>query len=160
MQLWLARPISQAVLAAKQFRPLDAHKGEDLAFEPLRHILAGKDMLLYHTSQFSRGEEKMSSFFSYVGSLRIAWVKGGTSDIGKVLFAQMFPEMFRRIEFRAVGWLWDQADVLRHLEIFGMMPSRLIHLHHDKRVLEGLGDMLQKEIHHAGIIPPPGQRGH
>ena len=73
-------------------------------------------------------------------------IKGGTSDIGKVLFAQMFPEMFRRIEFRAVGWLWDQADVLRHLEIFGMMPSRLIHLHHDKRVLEGLGDMLQKEI--------------
>jgi len=78
MQLWLARPISQAVLAAKQFRSLDAHKGEDLAFEPLRHILAGKDMLLYHASQFSRGEEKMSSFFCYVGSLRIAWEKGST----------------------------------------------------------------------------------
>src|SRR5260221_9053945 len=78
MQLWLARPISQAVLAAKQFRPLNAHKGEDLAFEPLRHILAGKDMLLYHASQFSRGEEKMSSFFCYVGSLRIAWVYQGS----------------------------------------------------------------------------------
>ena len=42
--------------------------------KPLRHIMAGKDMLLYHASQLSRGEEKMSSFFSYVGSLRIAWV--------------------------------------------------------------------------------------
>src|SRR6266566_4107867 len=54
MQLWLARPISQAMLATKQFRPLDAHKGEDLAFEPLRHILTGKDMLLYHACQFIR----------------------------------------------------------------------------------------------------------
>jgi hypothetical protein len=52
---------------------LDAHKGEDLALKPLRHILAGKDMLLYPASQLSRGEEKMSSFFSYAGSLRIAW---------------------------------------------------------------------------------------
>src|SRR5215472_14483510 len=43
------------MLATKQFRPLDAHKGEDLAFEPLRHILTGKDMLLYHAGQFSRG---------------------------------------------------------------------------------------------------------
>jgi hypothetical protein len=55
-------------------RLLDAHKGEDLALKPLRHILAGKDMLLYPASQLSRGEEKMSSFFSYAGSLRIAWV--------------------------------------------------------------------------------------
>jgi hypothetical protein len=30
-------------------------------------------MLLYHAGQLSRGEEEMSSFFSYVGSLRIAW---------------------------------------------------------------------------------------
>jgi hypothetical protein len=54
-------------------RLLDAHKGEDLALKPLRHILAGKDMLLSHASQLSRGEEEMSSFFSYAGSLRIAW---------------------------------------------------------------------------------------
>src|SRR5258708_4254736 len=43
--------------------------------KPLRHIMAGKDMLLYHASQLSRGEEKMSSFFSYAGSLRIAWAR-------------------------------------------------------------------------------------
>src|SRR6266571_823265 len=34
------------------------------------------------------------------------------------------------------------AQFVNHLlQIFGMMPSRLIHLHHDKRVREGLGDM-------------------
>src|SRR5258708_2522589 len=108
------------------------------------------------TQAFGLGFQLGKSDTEFVNHL----IKGGTSDIGKVLFAQMFPEMFRRIEFRAVGWLWDQADVLRHLEIFGMMPSRLIHLHHDKRVLEGLGDMLQKEIHHGGISPRQDQRGH
>ena len=93
MQLWLARPISQAVLAAKQFRSLDAHKGEDLAFEPLRHILAGKDMLLYHASQFSRGEEKMSSFFSYVGSLRIAWAIGLSLVVYQLIYPASIPSL-------------------------------------------------------------------
>jgi hypothetical protein len=71
-------------------RLLDAHKGEDLALKPLRHILAGKDMLLYHTSQFSRGEEKMSSFFSYVGSLRIAWEKRKGKNLCVLLSSRIF----------------------------------------------------------------------
>src|SRR6266851_8998295 len=74
------------------------------------------------TQAFGLGFQLGKSDTEFVNHL----IKRGTSEIGKVLFAQMFPEMFRRIEFRAVGWLWDQADVLRHLEIFGMMPSRLI----------------------------------
>jgi hypothetical protein len=37
--------------------------------------LTGKNMLLYHGSQLSRGEEKMFCFFSYIGSLRIPWVR-------------------------------------------------------------------------------------
>src|SRR5512135_799106 len=68
--------------------------------------------------------------------------------------------MFCWIEFGTVGWLRDQADVLGHLEVFGLVPSRLIHLHHEKVLGEGGGYMLQEQIHHRGICPGQDQRGH
>ena len=46
------------------------------------------------------------------------------------------------------------------LPIFGLVPSRLIHLHDDKVLLEGRGDMLQEEIHHCGISPRQDQGSH
>src|SRR5260370_100337 len=46
------------------------------------------------------------------------------------------------------------------LPLFGMVPSRLIHLHDDKVLLEGLGDMLQEQMHHRGISPRENQGGH
>src|SRR5574342_849402 len=62
----------------------------------------------------------------------------GTSEIRQLLFAQVFPEMLHGIKLGTVRWLRDQADVLGYLEIFSMMPSGLIHLHHDKIVFKGL----------------------
>src|SRR5574342_965938 len=41
-----------------------------------------------------------------------------------------------------------------------MMPSGLIHLHHDKIVFKGLSHMLQEAIHHCRISPRQDQRGH
>src|SRR6266568_2200876 len=91
----------------------------------------------HRTQLFGLGFQLGEFFAQFVNHL----LQRGTSQIRELLFAQVFPQMFCWIEFGTIGRLKDQADVLRHLQIFGMMPSRLIHLHHDKRVREGLGDM-------------------
>src|SRR5262245_26716423 len=59
--------------------------------------------------------------------------------------------MFHWIEFWAVGWLWNQADILWYHQRFGPMPARPIHLHHDEILLESLADMLQEQLHHRGV---------
>src|SRR5713101_2070713 len=50
-------------------------------------------------------------------------IKRRTGKIGEMLFAQVFPHVFDRIELRTIRWLRDQANVLRYLEIVGLMPS-------------------------------------
>ncbi len=77
----------------------------------------------------------------------------------KVLLAQLFPSMLNGINLGTVWRLREQADVLGHLESFGLVPSGLIHSHHDTVVHEGLADMLQEEIHHRGISRRQNQRG-
>src|SRR5437588_9816654 len=56
-------------------------------------------------------------------------IQRGASQIGELFFTQVFPEMLCWIEFGTIGRLIDQANVFRHLQIFGVVPSRSIYLH-------------------------------
>src|SRR6266700_3006717 len=38
----------------------------------------------------------------------------GEDEVVKVFFAQFIPDVFYRVDFRTIGWLLDQADVLRN----------------------------------------------
>jgi hypothetical protein len=87
-------------------------------------------------------------------------IERGKSEICQVLFAHFFPDMFDRIEFGTVGRLSNQAYIGRDLQIFGVMPSSSIDLHHHKVLCKGAGHMLQKHIHHLGIGRRQNERGH
>lgn len=46
---------------------------------------------------------------------------------GEFVGPQVGPDVFHRIEFGRVGWQFQECDVFRHFERFGLMPSRTIH---------------------------------
>lgn len=87
-------------------------------------------------------------------------IKGGTSESGKLLFPKMVPEMFDGMKFWTVGGLCNQADVFRDDEVFGLVPSRVINLHHEKKVREGLAHMREKQVHHRCICMGQDQGSH
>src|SRR5712692_9464476 len=74
------------------------------------------------------GFQLVESFTESVNDL----IEGGSSHIGELLFAQVLPYMLNGIEFRTVGWLLDQANILGNLEVLGLVPLGLIDLHDDK----------------------------
>ncbi len=78
-------------------------------------------------------------------------IKRGKSQIRKLFFAQLFPDMFHRIELGTVSRLSNESNIVWDPEIFGPMPARLIHLHHHKVLGIGARHMLKKQIHHLGI---------
>src|SRR6266700_3371399 len=87
-------------------------------------------------------------------------IERGKSQIRQVFFAHFFPHMFHRIELWTVSRLSNQSDICRDLEIFGLMPSSLIDLHHHKVLRISGGHMLQKHIHHVGIGRGQNERRH
>jgi hypothetical protein len=52
----------------------------------------------------------------------------GKHPIVQVFLAQFLPEMFDRIDFRAISGLKDQPDILWDLQIFGPVPARITRL--------------------------------
>ena len=54
-------------------------------------------------------------------------VVGCKDAVGEPVVAHELPDVFDRVEFGAFGWQSDDADIRRHLELVGHMPSRLIH---------------------------------
>ena len=59
-------------------------------------------------------------------------IKGDKDAVRKRFFPSFLPNMLNRIEFRAIGRLRDQANILRNDQIFGTVPSCLIELYHQK----------------------------
>lgn len=57
-------------------------------------------------------------------------IEGGEDAVVKVFFSQLIPDVLNWIQFRTVGRLRDQANILRDHQIFGIMPARSIDLHH------------------------------
>lgn len=56
------------------------------------------------------------------------FLQGGKDTIVQVFLSHLFPEMFDGIDFRTIGWLKDQADILGNVEIFGPVPARITRL--------------------------------
>jgi hypothetical protein len=84
-------------------------------------------------------------------------IEGRIGPIVKIFFAQFLPQMFDRIDL----WLWAGCSIRRILSgnglAAGVMPARLIDLHHDEVVGQCPAHMRQKEIHHGGVGHRPDQ---
>ncbi|MGA8831448.1 MAG: HNH endonuclease signature motif containing protein, partial [Desulfomonilaceae bacterium] len=69
------------------------------------------------------------------------------------LLPKFFPKMFHWVEFRTVWRLRKQAYVFWDSQIFGLVPTCLIHLHDDQEFAELSGYFLKKNIHHICVGP-------
>src|SRR2546428_11101071 len=78
-------------------------------------------------------------------------IKRRKSQMRELFFAQLFPDMFHRIELGTVSRLSNESNIVWDPEVFGPMPARLIYLHHHKVLGIGARHMLKKQIHHLGI---------
>ena len=68
--------------------------------------------------------------------------------------------MLRWIQFRAVGWQFQESNILRHDEGLGPVPTGLIYQHDDEVVFEIFCHMLQEDVHHVCVRIGENQRGH
>jgi hypothetical protein len=84
----------------------------------------------------------------------------GEYSIVQVFLAHFLPQMLDGIDLWTICWLKNQAHILRHLQIFGPVPARLIDLHDNKVVGKITGHLSQKEIHHRRIGVWQDERGH
>jgi len=66
-------------------------------------------------------------------------------------FTYLIPDLLYRMQFRTIGGLGDEANILRDLQGMGGVPTSSIDLHHDEVGRQGVGDRLEKEIHHGGV---------
>jgi transposase-like protein len=64
-------------------------------------------------------------------------IKRRKSEIRELLFASFLPHVFHRVELGTGGRLRDEPNIVRDLQVFGHMPTRLIDLHHHKVFLIG-----------------------
>lgn len=79
--------------------------------------------------------------------------------VHKIIFPDIIPDMFHRIEFRTIRGLPDNSQIFRQLELLGNMPARLVHQNYHEILLKIPGHLLQEELHHVGIGPGQYQRG-
>ena len=54
-------------------------------------------------------------------------------------FVDERPEVFGRLQLRAVGWLVDKPDAVGNCEVFRCVPSGIVELEHDDAVTPGAG---------------------
>src|SRR3954449_392842 len=81
--------------------------------------------------------------------------------MAQVVLAQELPDVLDRIEFRAVGWQMQQADVVWHLQLVPwLMPAGAIE--HDHRVVtvgDVPADFAQMQVHGVDVDPGQDQGG-
>ena len=73
-------------------------------------------------------------------------------SVGEEAFSQEQPDPFDRVEFRAVGRKGNRRDVGGHDEVFGAVPSGLVHDEQDMdvRVTVG-GELFEETVHGFGV---------
>ena len=79
-------------------------------------------------------------------------VVGGEYPVGEPVLAHKLPDILDRVEFRAFGRERDDANIVRHIQLAGRMPTGLIH-HYDSMSAGGDGERYlgQMERHGLGI---------
>ena len=98
-------------------------------------------------NRVSRGRELFEDAFQLLLELS----QRGPGPVSEMLFPNVFPEMFHRIEFGRVGGLKKDANVFKLAHVFAAMPGRLIHHHNQSTVFKLLGKLLEKELHGGRI---------
>ena len=85
----------------------------------------------------------------------------GVEDAGveEVVFEEL-PQILDRVELRAVGRQWQQADVVGHAQPLGAMPASLVEDHHGVGIHSDLGrDLGQMQVHGRGLDQREDERG-
>ena len=78
--------------------------------------------------------------------------------VADVVFAQVIPEVFDGIKFRAVGWEGQQVEGGGNLQGSGGVPTSAIQQHQAMLVGKAGGDVSQEQGHGFGIHPGQDQR--
>src|SRR3546814_17401969 len=64
-------------------------------------------------------------------------VVGGEDPVGEPVIAHELPDVLDRVQLGTFGRQSDDADISRHNELSGHVPTGLIHQQDRKRVVEG-----------------------
>ena len=80
-------------------------------------------------------------------------LQGAEDPVAEVVLPQVVPEMFHRVEFRAVRRQRDQLHVRRHTESKRPVPTGSIQEHQAVLIREAGCGVGQKERHGFGINP-------
>ncbi len=75
---------------------------------------------------------------------RLHGIERGKDAGMNVLLAQVIPDVRHGIEFRTMGRLWEQTDVLGNDAGLGAVPTGAIHVHDDAGIDELVCDMFQQ----------------
>lgn len=86
-----------------------------------------------------------------IAELQFDKVKGVGSKVGQFLLAQFFPKILGRIELWAVGRQRQEADVFRHNQARGQVPSGTIEQHDDEFVWKFARELLEEERHGMSV---------
>jgi len=73
--------------------------------------------------------------------------------VAKIVFAEMFPNVFYRVQFWTVRRKKQQGHIVRHTQFFGIMPSSSVKKHKAMDILEFTRYMGKKQRHYFGIYP-------
>ena len=77
---------------------------------------------------------------------------GFEDAVGQLVGLQEFEHVFHRVELGAVGWQEVQGDVVRDLQVFGLVPSRAIEDDHGvAAACDLLADVLQVSVHFGRV---------
>lgn len=78
-------------------------------------------------------------------------IEVGEHLVAYIVLADVFPDVFGRIQIRAVGWERNQRHIGRDDKVVRLMPTRAIEEHH--AMFSGkLGSCVRQEHrHHLGV---------
>lgn len=78
-------------------------------------------------------------------------IKAIGDAVVEMLLAQFIPEMLLRVEFRRVRGKKHQAQIVRQMKVFALVPPGAIEHHDDIVVRIATGYLVEKDLHTAGI---------
>ena len=94
--------------------------------------------------RFERSQPRAERFVSSV--------QGGKDRVRDAVVAQRVPDVFCRVDLWAAGRQQDQSHVLRHRQLMGGVPARLVHDHDDEFFGVALCHGAQEQRHGVGVV--------
>ena len=83
-------------------------------------------------------------------------VVGREDPVREPVIAHELPDVFDRVQLRTFGWQGDDADIVRHIQLAGHVPTSLIH-QHDRVSAGGDGERYLGQMQRHGFGIAEGQ---